>query len=216
MHLYLSSYRFGNAPVRMLCATAANRRVGVVQNALDGYTDLPLRRGQLERECAGLAELGLIPEELDLREYFGEESRLREQVDQLSYLWVVGGNTFVLRMAMAASGLDRILQSWRGDERRVYGGYSAGVCVLSPLLWGIHLADDPEIRPAAYPLDAIWEGLNIIPFYIAPHYRSDHFESAAIERTVDYYTEHKLPYVTLRDGEALSLDDQSPWAHRLA
>lgn len=64
MQLYLSSFRFGNDPVRMLSAAAANRRVGVIQNALDGYNDLALRRAQLEREFAGLAGLGLAPEEL--------------------------------------------------------------------------------------------------------------------------------------------------------
>lgn len=215
MQLYLSSYRFGNDPARMLCAAAANRRVGVIQNALDGYSDVPLRRSQLEREFAGLTALGLTPEELDLREYFGAEDRLRERVDQLSYLWVVGGNTFVLRLAMAASGLDRVLQHWRGDDRRVYGGYSAGVCVLSPSLWGIHLADEPEVRSAGYPADTIWEGLNLIPFYVAPHYRSGHAESAAIERTVAYYIEQKLPFVALRDGEALVADDRAPWEYRV-
>jgi hypothetical protein len=52
----------------MLCAATANWRVGVVQNALDGYADLTLRRAALEREFAGLT-----PEELYLREYFGAE-----------------------------------------------------------------------------------------------------------------------------------------------
>ena len=79
MRLYLSSYRFGSDPARMLCAAAANRRVGVIQNALDGYGDLALRRAQLEREFAGLAGIGLAPEEVDLREYFGAEDRLRER-----------------------------------------------------------------------------------------------------------------------------------------
>ena len=101
------------------------------------------------------------------------------------------------------------------SARRVYGGYSAGVCVLSPSLWGIHLADEPEVRPAGYPAEAIWEGLNLIPFYVAPHDRSDHVESAAIKRTVAYYIEHKLPFVALRDGEALTLDDRAPWDYRL-
>jgi hypothetical protein len=79
MQLYLSAYRYGNDPVRMLSATAANRRVGMIQNSLDGYSDLALRRAQLEREFAGLAGLGLASEELDLREYFGAEDRLRER-----------------------------------------------------------------------------------------------------------------------------------------
>jgi hypothetical protein len=77
MQLYLSSCRLGNDPAQMLCAAAANRRVGVIQNALDGYADLSLRRASLVRECAGLTELGLTPEELDLWEYFGAEWRLR-------------------------------------------------------------------------------------------------------------------------------------------
>ena len=53
--LHNSSYRFGNEPARMLCAAAASRRVGVVQNALDGYSDLALRQAQLSGEFTGLA-----------------------------------------------------------------------------------------------------------------------------------------------------------------
>ena len=105
--------------------------------------------------------------------------------------------------------------SWRGDERRVYGGYSAGARVLSPSLRGIHLADEPEVRPAGYPAEAIWDGLNLIHFYVAPHYRSGHVESAAIERAVEYYIEQKLPFVALRDGEALMADDRAPWDFRV-
>ena len=80
-----------------------------------------------------------------------------------------------------------------------------------PSLWEIHLADEPEVRPAGYPAEAIWEGLNLIPFYIASHDRSDHVESAAIERTVAYYIDHQLPFVALRDGEAFTLDSHAPW-----
>ena len=87
--------------------------------------------------------------------------------------------------------------------------------MLSPSLRGIHLADEPEVRPAGYPAEEIWEGLNLIPFYVTPHYRSGHVESAAIERTVAYYIEQKLPFVALRDGEALVADDQTPWGYRV-
>ncbi|MBA4106596.1 MAG: hypothetical protein C0485_12635 [Pirellula sp.] len=79
MQFYLSSYRFGNDPARMIYAATANWRVGVVQNALDGYADLSLRRVALEQEFAGLAAIGLTPEELDLREYFGAEVRLQKR-----------------------------------------------------------------------------------------------------------------------------------------
>lgn len=42
---------------------------------LDAAMDLVI--AQIERECAGLAAIGLSPEELDLRDYFEAEDRLR-------------------------------------------------------------------------------------------------------------------------------------------
>ena len=88
----------------------------------------------------------------------------------------------------------------------VYAGYSAGVCVLTPTLEGIHLADDPDAVPAEYPPEQIRSGLNLVPFCIAPHYRSDHSESALIEKSVEYFIEQKIPFIALRDGEAIVLD----------
>lgn len=40
-------------------------------------------------------------------------------------------------------------------------------------------------------------------YYIVPHYRSDHPESAMMENVVSYYEEKKLPFYALKDGEAL-------------
>lgn len=51
--------------------------------------------------------------------------------------------------------------------------------------------------------ETIWEGLHLVPYTIIPHYRSDHEASAAVERVVEYYKEHQLPYKTLRDGEVI-------------
>jgi len=124
-------------------------------------------------------------------------------------LWVTGGNSFVLRRAFKLSGLDSILKRKLGEDDFVYAGYSAGVCVLTPTLEGIHLADEPEATPEGYSGEVIWSGLNIVPFCIAPHYRSDHFESALIEKSVEYFIAHKIPFVALSDGEALLLDTKA-------
>jgi dipeptidase E len=45
-----------------------------------------------------------------------------------------------------------------------------------------------------------------VPFCLAPHYRSDHFESKLIEKSVEYFIENKIPFIALHDGEALLLD----------
>jgi len=208
--LYLSSFHLGKEPSRLSALPARNKRVAIIRNALDMYTDAEGLNAGLERESADLEALGLLPEPLDLREFFGRENVLNEIVDGFGYLWVVGGNTFVLRRAMKWSGLDAILARKVEADDFVYAGYSAGICVLAPTLEGIHLADEPEAMPVGYPPEVLWSGLNIVPFCIAPHYRSDHVESALIEKSVEYFIEHKIPFIALRDGEALLLDTKVP------
>ena len=190
----------------MLHPGARSPRVGVIQNALDCYTDLTRRRVELAREFGELASIGLSPEELDLRMYFGKQDKLRQQIAELGYLWVVGGNTFVLRKAFAQCGFDSIIQDLCRREDFIYAGYSAGVCVLGPTLHGIHLADDPDAVATGYAEGIIWEGLKLLPYCIAPHYKSDHHETELIDLSVAYYIDHKIPFVALRDGEALVLD----------
>jgi dipeptidase E len=181
----------------------------VVQNALDASTDLERRKSVLEREFADLKAIGLFPEELDLRRFFRKVADLEKRLDEFGYLWVAGGNTFVLRRAFSSSGLDSILQKKLREDDFVYSGYSAGICVLAPTLKGIHLADEPEAIPDGYSCEIIWTGLGLIPFCIAPHYRSDHSESALIDKSVEYFIQQKIPFVALHDGEALILDSKT-------
>jgi len=69
-------------------------------------------------------------------------------------------------------------------------------------LRGIHLVDDADaVDPTP------WSGLGLVEFSIAPHYRSDHSESEAIDRVVAYFEEHALPYRALGDGHALVVED---------
>ncbi len=133
MHLYLSSYHIGHQG-HSLAHLALGKRALVVTNALDFSNDSERLRLGTEREIAGLADLGIAAEILDLRDYFGFQSLLSEKLTAAGMLWVVGGNTFLLRKAMHLSGLDELIQGKRDDEHFLYGGYSAGICVLSPSL----------------------------------------------------------------------------------
>jgi dipeptidase E len=201
MKLYLSSYRLGNRQAELEQMVAGRKRMGVVRNALDFSTDeVRLSEGR-ERQFNDLRQLGLHPEEIDLRDYFGSPGELRRVVDPLDGLWVVGGNSFILRRAMQQSGLDNILLERAQDPEFVYAGYSAGVCVVTPTLHGIHLVDFPEVVPEGYDPGVIWDGLGFVPFSIAPHYRSDHPESPMIEAVVTFFIDHKIPFIALRDGD---------------
>lgn len=210
MKLYLSSYRLGNRTDELEQMIAGRKRVGVIRNALDFSTDKARLSEGRERVFNDLRQLGLDPDEIDLRNYFGSPPRLRKVVEQYDGLWVVGGNSFILRRAMQQSGLDSILLERVQDRQFVYAGYSAGVCVVTPTLKGIHLADAPEAVPAGYDPGVIWDGLGLVPFSIAPHYRSDHPESPMIETVVTFFIDHKMPFLALRDGEVYIEDIGKP------
>ncbi len=206
MHLYLSSYHLGNDPSQLKNLVGKNTRAAVISNSLDFSLDHDRKRKSIQREIADLNNLGFISEELDLKNYFGKAPELEAKMEEFGLVWVIGGNTFILRRAMAESGLDKILLHYthlQSKQDFIYAGYSAGVCVLSPTLKGIELADDPHFIPEGYQQQTLYDGLGIINYFVAPHYKSYHPESDLTDKTVEYYIEHKMLFKILRDGEAL-------------
>lgn len=205
MKLYLSSYKLGDNPSRLAALLNDNASVGYVPNALDFTKADPVRRQQnIDDDMALLKGIGLQPELLDLRDYFGTPGDLRKVVSTLGGLWISGGNTFVLRQAMKLSGLDEQLRAMSEDF--VYGGYSAAGCVLSPSLEAYQIVDDPTDLPYPEQKEVIWEGLGLIPFAFLPHYDSDHPESSDIAKEKERCVELGLSYKTLRDGEVLIVE----------
>ncbi len=112
----------------------------------------------------------------------------------------------MLLRAMNRSGFTKLLRDGLRADAFVYGGYSAGVCILTPSLRGIELVDAPLDVPAGYDPEPTRECLGILDYFVAPHYRSPHPESAAIEKVVEYFIDHHMPFRALRDGEAILID----------
>lgn len=204
MKLYLSSYYLGSHPEELAGLVGANKKAGIIMNAGDIYGDAK-RPIYLANEAEKLKVLGLSAEELDLRDYFsaGDSSALRTKLESYGLVWVMGGNSFTLRTAMKMSGFDRIVKELVNSDALVYGGFSAGSVVATRTLKGIELVDDPAQIPPGYARETTWDGLGFVDFSIAPHYQSNHPESAAIEDVVRYFEENHMPYKTLHDGEAL-------------
>jgi dipeptidase E len=203
MKLYLSSYRLGNEPQKLAEMVGKNRKTAIISNALDCYTDLPRRKATIEREMTDLKSIGLIPFELDLRNYFGKPEELAKKMFEFGSVWVLGGNTFILRRAFAESGFDKWLIGRKNDKEFVYAGYSAGVCVLSPSLKGSDITDDPNATAVGYKPEIIWDGLNLINFAFCPHFESNHPESESIGREVIFYKKNNIPFKSLHDGEVI-------------
>lgn len=207
MKMYLSSYELGNETEKLKGMVPDNKKLGYIFNALDFTGADPERKAKrVERNMTELNKLGFECFDLDLKEYFGKPNELHELVDTLGTIWVSGGNVFVLRQAFKLSGFDNILLDLNKRDDFLYGGYSAGVCVLSPTLDGYHIVDDATDTPFEGLNEVLWDGLNILDYTFLPHFESDHPESEAIGKELEYCKEKGLPYKTARDGDVIIIE----------
>jgi dipeptidase E len=207
VRLYLSSFRLGTEPARLVELTGEAARVAVVANAID--TEPPeTRRAKVAGEARALTELGLRPVEVDLRDYVGaDDGRIVRDLARFDALWVRGGNAFVLRHALAASGADAAVVDLVTADRIVYAGYSAGPCVLGPSLQGLETVDDVDAVRRTYGVAPTWSGLGVLDVRVVPHTASPtHPESAGLDRLAARYARDGVPHLRLRDGEALVVD----------
>lgn len=201
MRLYLSSFDVGSCPGELMTLVGTARRAAIVLNALDHRPQA--RTDWLERQTSKLVGLGFGVVELDLRTFFGATAKLRQALQDVDLVWINGGNAFILRRAMKQSGFDVVISEAVARDEIVYAGFSAAAVIAYSSLEGLELTDNPHEVPGGYDPEIVWEGLGFVPFAIAVHYKSDHPESASVDREIAFYEESGIPYRTLRDGEAL-------------
>jgi len=200
VRLYLSSFRLGDHPARLLELAGHGRRLALVANAMDGASS-DVRQAGVEREVAELTSLDFLVSEIDLRD--GREAAA--QLPKADVIWVRGGNVFVLRRALADSGADAVILDLLKRDDVVYAGYSAGVCVLAPDLRGLERVDDVTEL-----LNPIYDGLGILDRPVVPHVDSPgHPETHDCNALSVDLTSGGCRHWALSDGEVLLMRDDA-------
>jgi dipeptidase E len=196
MRLYLSSFRLTQHHEHLLQLAGHGRRTALVPNALDNISAEDRSEG-LRRDLDELEAAGLAVEMLDLR-HTGAVDRLAG----FNVVWVRGGNIFVLRRALADTGADTVLIDLLQRDAIVYGGYSAGPCVLGSDLTA--LADVDDITAVD---DPITDGLGVLDRPFVPHVQSPaHPESAACDAIAACYKAQGQRHWALSDGQVLLVE----------
>ena len=203
MKKYLSSYKLWGNPEKLFQMFWENTKIAFISNACDNYTD-ELTQSQLNDDVIFLETFWFEAEKLDLRNYFWKQEELEKKLWEFWGVFVTWWNTFVLRQAYKLSWLDEILAEYeKNNPDFVYSWYSAWICILAPSLKWIDICDDSKVFPYPEIQETIWEWLWILSYSISPHYRSDHSESEATEKEVQYYIDEKRLFKALRDGEVI-------------
>ncbi|KKP36728.1 MAG: serine peptidase, dipeptidase E [Candidatus Peregrinibacteria bacterium GW2011_GWF2_33_10] len=206
MKFYLSSFKIGDKSSELARLMSENKKIAYIPNAGD-YTNASHKRKDWEKsDMESLQDIGLTVEYLDLQNFFGKTDSLRKKLNEFGGAFIRGGNTFILRQAMKLSGFDKIFQELLQKDDFVYSGYSAGICVLAPNFEALKIVDDPNDKPYKELQETIWNGLGYLDKIILPHYKSDHPESADIDKEVEYCKKNNIPFKTLRDGEVIIIE----------
>ncbi|WP_241387171.1 Type 1 glutamine amidotransferase-like domain-containing protein [Rhodococcus sp. CH91] len=205
MRLFLSSYRFVGEPEVFARLVRKPGRIAVIANAADAWP-ATARAAAVTSELGPLRSLGFSPEEVDLRTHLDDPGSLRARLDGFGAVWVRGGNTFVLRAQLARSGADAVLTELVREDRLVYGGYSAGACVVTPSLRGLEFSDDPGEVDTACGTSALWDGLGWIDHAIVPHAGGSVLADDGVIESLRYLREHGIAHVALTDDDVLVVD----------
>lgn len=202
--MYLSSFRLGERPEHLPQLIDRVDPVAVLAHAMDGAPP-ERRRAAVQLEIDALASIGLQAVEVDLR--LVDPARVAERLAGYSALWLRGGNAFVLRAALAATGADAAIVELVRDDQLVYAGYSAGPCVAGPTLRGLEAVDDiSEVRPT-YGCEPVWDGLGLLDRPLVPHVESPgHPETADCTRLSRQMSDAGRRHWAVRDGQALVVD----------
>jgi dipeptidase E len=208
MRLYLSSFRIGDHPEKLV-ELSGKGGVAIISNALDFIPDDVRRKYEAEvyNPRKEFSDLGLASSDLDLRHYWENRSRLRDDIRKFGLVWIQGGNAFLLMRALHRSGFPDVIRELLARDEIAYGGFSAGAVVATPTLQGIELMDDPTQLADGYEPEVRWQGMGLVDFSIVPHYRSNHPEAESAEAAVSFMERNGLPFKALSDGEVFIVNN---------
>ncbi|EFM39551.1 peptidase family S51 [[Eubacterium] yurii subsp. margaretiae ATCC 43715] len=144
-----------------------------------------------------LEKMGAVIDELELSTATAEE--IKTKIEKNDIIYVSGGNTFFLLQEMKKTGADKLIIEEIG-KGKLYIGESAGSIITSPNIEYIKLMDPVEKAPEL----SDYNSLNLVDFYILPHYNNFPFKKVA-DKIFELYST-KLPLRTISNDEVILVD----------
>ncbi|MDN5042550.1 Type 1 glutamine amidotransferase-like domain-containing protein [Aliarcobacter butzleri] len=140
-----------------------------------------------------LQKLGLIIDELDISTASNDEinSKLRNN----DFIYITGGNTFFLLQELKKTGADKIIID-EINKGKLYIGESAGAIVTSANIEYAKRMDDLKKAPNL----TEFNGLNLVDFYVIPHYTNFPFEKTVEKIIEDYSSKLNLSPISNKDA----------------
>ena len=140
-----------------------------------------------------LQKLGLIIDELDISTASNDE--INDKLRNNDFIYITGGNTFFLLQELKKTGADKIIID-EINKGKLYIGESAGAIVTSANIEYAKRMDDVKKAPNL----TEFKGLNLVDFYVIPHYTNFPFEKTVEKIIEDYSSKLNLSPISNKDA----------------
>jgi dipeptidase E len=177
-------------------------KIGYISNAKD-YKDSADRKSKIEENFEYWRSIGLKPDEVDLRPYF-HKSDAGKLLAKYTFVWLAGGNVFLLRRALEYSGTGKYLYDAVRKNEVILGGESAGAIIMGPTLKYSETEEDedsPYCVPEPYREEVLWDGLDLVRYVPVPHFKTAGY--IGIDEYIEKLRKNKIPYKTMTDDQAI-------------
>lgn len=143
-------------------------------------------------------ENGYETENFDISEFLEEE--IKDKLEKTDILFISGGNTFYLLQELKKKNLISYLKQ-KIEDGLIFIGESAGSVIAAPNIEYAGIMDD---RTLAGELND-YTGLNLVSFYIVPHYGEEPF-AESVEKIVEMYKD-RLDLKLINNKEAVLVEN---------
>ncbi|MDR1969996.1 MAG: Type 1 glutamine amidotransferase-like domain-containing protein [Candidatus Nomurabacteria bacterium] len=148
-----------------------------------------------------LEDIGFEVEDLKISKASHEE--IEKKIAETDVVFVSGGNVFYLLQELRRKGADKILRDFI-KSGKLYIGSSAGSIICSP---NIGYVRDIYNLAAVPDLNDDFSGLNVINFYILPHYGNFPFVNTTKRILTEYDGEEEVEMKAISDNQVIAILD---------
>ena len=154
-------------------------------------------RWYMEEDRADLSKMNLKVIDIDISNETREE--IIEKLNNVDAIFVAGGNSFYLLQQLKIKNIVQDLIEFANNK--IYIGSSAGSCILCPSIDYVEKLDDKSKAPL---LDN-FKAMNLVNFYILPHYKSKEKYTNLADDIEKEYSNYK--FIKLSNQQAVVVEN---------
>lgn len=166
------------------------KKIGFIPTA----SELDKDRWYMEKDRDSLFEMGYTIENIEVTMESTEQ--IKRKINSSDALFIAGGNSYYLLQQLKQKDIITTIVEFI-NSNKLYIGASAGSVIACPTIEVLEDMDNPKEAP----LLKSYEALNVIDFYILPHYNSKEKYTRKADLIEKKY--NKLEFIKIRDNQAV-------------